>query len=178
MTQVTEPFPIFYDDDGTPLGNGMIYVGEANQDPRTNPVTVYTDEARTVPIAQPIRTLDGRPAYQGAPVNLYLNEPSYSISVQNRFGSLVTSAPVVSDEDALTGALTSTWRRFPSICRLLLNGTGTITIDARNKAGAITSAVFTETVTGASNAVRFPYFGDDAFDVRATLTGSATVEII
>lgn len=92
MTQVTEPFPIFYDDDGTPLENGMIYIGQANQDPRTNPVTVYRDEARTVPIAQPIRTLDGRPAFQGAPVNLYVNEPSYSISVQNRFGSPVTSA--------------------------------------------------------------------------------------
>lgn len=92
MTQVTEPFPIFYDDDGTPLENGMIYIGQANQDPRTNPVTVYRDEARTVPIAQPIITLDGRPAFQGAPVNLYVNEPSYSISVQNRFGSPVTSA--------------------------------------------------------------------------------------
>lgn len=92
MTQVTEPFPIFYDDDGTPLESGMIYIGQANQDPRTNPVTVYRDEARTVPIAQPIITLDGRPAFQGAPVNLYVNEPSYSISVQNRFGSPVTSA--------------------------------------------------------------------------------------
>lgn len=98
MTQVTEPFPIFYDDDGTPLENGMIYVGEANQDPRTNPVTVYTDEARTVPIAQPIRTLDGRPAYQGAPTNLYISEAAYSIAVQNRFGSPIVSADDVQSD--------------------------------------------------------------------------------
>lgn len=90
MTQVTEPFPIFYDDDGTPLENGMIYVGEANQDPRTNPVTVYTDEARTVPIAQPIITLNGRPAYQGAPVNLYVAAASYSVAVFNKRGTPVT----------------------------------------------------------------------------------------
>jgi hypothetical protein len=96
MTQVTEPFPIFYDDDGTPLDDGMIYVGQANQDPRVNPVTVYTDEARTIPIAQPIRTLGGRPAYQGAPINLYVAEAAYSIAVQNRFGTPIVSAPDVS----------------------------------------------------------------------------------
>ena len=96
MTQVTEPFPIFYDDDGTPLDDGMIYVGQANQDPRVNPVTVYTDEARTIPIAQPIRTLGGRPAYQGAPINLYVAETAYSIAVQNRFGTPIVSAPDVS----------------------------------------------------------------------------------
>lgn len=93
MTQVTEPFPIFYDDDGTPLDDGMIYVGQANQDPRVNPVVVYTDEARTISIAQPIRTLGGRPAYQGAPINLYVAEAAYSIAVQNRFGTPIVSAP-------------------------------------------------------------------------------------
>lgn len=93
MTQVTEPFPIFYDDDGTPLENGMIYVGQVNQDPRANPVVVYTDFARTIPIAQPIRTLNGRPAFQGAPINLYIAETEYSIAIQNRFGTPIVSAP-------------------------------------------------------------------------------------
>ena len=98
MTQVTEPFPIFHDDDGTPLENGMIYVGEANQDPRTNPVAVFFDEALTVPASQPIRTLGGRPAYQGAPTNLYISEAAYSITVQNRHGSpIVDAADVQSD---------------------------------------------------------------------------------
>ena len=93
MTQVTEPFPIFYDDDGTPLENGLIYIGQVNQDPRANPVVVYTDFARTIPIAQPIRTLNGRPAFQGAPINLYIAEAEYSIAIQNRFGTPIVSAP-------------------------------------------------------------------------------------
>ena len=97
MTQVTEPFPIFYDDDGTPLENGMIYIGQVNQDPRANPVVVYTDFARTIPIAQPIRTLNGRPAFQGAPINLYVAEAKYSIAIQNRFGTPIVSVPDGSD---------------------------------------------------------------------------------
>lgn len=95
MARVTDPFPIFYDDDGTPLENGMIYVGEPNLDPRTNPVTVYWDEARTITAVQPIRTLGGRPAYQGAPTGIYVSQTSYSISVFNRFGN-----PIGGDIDA------------------------------------------------------------------------------
>ena len=70
MARIAEPFPIFYDDDGTPLDNGMIYVGTAGQDARANPVQVFWDEALTVAAEQPIRTLNGRPAYQGAPANI------------------------------------------------------------------------------------------------------------
>lgn len=91
MTQVTEPFPIFYDDDGDPLENGMIYIGAANQDPRTNPITVYTDPALSVTIAQPIRTLGGRPAYQGSPVNLYVSPETYSIDIFNKHGTPLTT---------------------------------------------------------------------------------------
>lgn len=90
MSQITEPFPIFYDDDGTPLDDGMIYVGEENQDPRQNPIQVYYDAALTQPASQPIRTLGGRPAYQGAPTNLYVSSAQYSIEVQNRFGTPIT----------------------------------------------------------------------------------------
>jgi len=77
------------------------------------------------------------------------------------------------------GVLTDgAWKRFSGMPRLLLNGTGTVTIDARNKAGTVTSDVFTETVSSATDAVRFPFFGDDAIEVRAALTGTATAEII
>lgn len=90
MSKINEPFPIFYDDDGTPLDNGMIYVGAVGQNPRSNPVQVYYDAALTIPAAQPIRTLGGRPAYQGAPARLYIAQTEYSIEVQNRFGTPVT----------------------------------------------------------------------------------------
>ena len=87
MTQIVEPFPIFYDDDGFPLEDGMIFVGEANQEPRANPVAVFYDAALSVPAEQPIRTNNGRPAYQGAPTRLYIAEAEYSITVQNKFGT-------------------------------------------------------------------------------------------
>lgn len=92
MPRVTEPFPIFYDDDGNPLEGGMIYIGEVAQDARQAPVQAYWDEALTIPASQPIRTIGGRPAYQGAPANIYVAEASYSIMVLNKFGSLLVSS--------------------------------------------------------------------------------------
>ena len=49
------PFPIFNDIDGDPLDAGYIYIGTANLDPVTNPISVYFDEALTVPAAQPVQ---------------------------------------------------------------------------------------------------------------------------
>jgi hypothetical protein len=104
MSQITEPFPIFYNDDGTPLDDGMIYAGVANQDPRQNPVQLYWDSALSVPAAQPIRTLGGRPSYQGAPASIYLSQSSYSIAVFNRFGTPVTAnnntSPFITAQEA------------------------------------------------------------------------------
>lgn len=79
---------------------------------------------------------------------------------------------------AMTGLVTSTWRRFPTMCRLIMNGTGTITFDARNKAGTILVSVASFTITSAVNQIAFPFFGDTAYEIRATLTGSATVEVM
>jgi len=96
MPRVTEPFPIFYDDDGTPLQNGMIYIGEFGLPAVANPIQAYWDEDLTVTATQPIRTLNGRPAYQGAPANIYIAESTFSIAVQNRYGT-----PVVADDEVI-----------------------------------------------------------------------------
>ena len=176
MTQVTEPFPIFYDNDGTPLDDGMIYVGQANQDPRVNPVTVYTDEARTIPIAQPIRTLGGRPAYQGAPINLYVAEAAYSIAVQNRFGTPIVSAPDVSmsAEDfsfiqSGAGAVARTVQSklrdtvsvkdFGAVGNGIANDTAGITA-ADAVAGKIYASAGTYDTTLAATALRGPFYGE------------------
>jgi hypothetical protein len=68
------------------------------------------------------------------------------------------------------------WIKLPAIYRLLLGGTGNVTIDTRDQAGTITTAVASYSPTGA--AIEYPYFGDTAVDVRATLTGTATAEIV
>lgn len=93
---IQPPFPIFTDTDGTPLEDGYIYIGTANQPPFSNPITVYTNAALTSTIAQPIRTLAGYPAVSGSPGRLYVNS-NYSIQVQNKNGSVVYSAPAATE---------------------------------------------------------------------------------
>jgi hypothetical protein len=85
MTNITNPFP-YFPEAGT---GGFIYIGAANQDARTNPITVYRDEALTLPWAQPIRTVNGYPAYQGAQSNIYTSANIFSMTVLNSRGAVV-----------------------------------------------------------------------------------------
>lgn len=89
-------FPTFTGADGQPLENGYIWVGTANLNPITNPITVYWDAALSAPATQPIRTLGGYPSNSGTPARLYVNS-DYSIQVLDRKGSVVYSAPVATD---------------------------------------------------------------------------------
>jgi hypothetical protein len=84
MTSITNPFP-YFPEAGT---GGYIYVGTANLDARTNPITVYRDKARTLPWAQPIRTINGYPAYQGAQTGIYTALPSVSLTVLDARGKV------------------------------------------------------------------------------------------
>jgi len=95
---VQPPFPTFQDVDGQPLEDGYIWIGTANLDPQTNPITVYWDAGLTIPAAQPIRTLGGYPSNSGTPGRLYVNvSTSYSFRIQNKNGSLVYSAPTATE---------------------------------------------------------------------------------
>ena len=81
-------FPIFTGTDGLPLENGYIWVGTVNLSPQVNPIAVFWDSALTIPAAQPIRTLNGYPVYQGTPSRFYAGS-DYSIQVLDSKGSLV-----------------------------------------------------------------------------------------
>jgi len=87
MTGIIDPFP-YFPEAGT---GGFIYVGAANQNARTNPITVYRDEARTLPWAQPIRTVNGYPAYQGAKTGIYVAASTVSLTVLNSQSRVVTN---------------------------------------------------------------------------------------
>jgi hypothetical protein len=89
-------FPIFTDIDGQPLEDGYVFIGTANLNPITNPITVYWDAALTLAAVQPIRTLGGYPMNSGTPARLYVNS-DYSIQVQNKNGSLIYSAPAATE---------------------------------------------------------------------------------
>ena len=86
------PLPQYFDLDGDPLDGGKLYFGAANQNPLTNPVTVYWDAAATIPAAQPVRTINGYTARNGTPALLYATA-DYSVLVQDRRGQRVVYAP-------------------------------------------------------------------------------------
>jgi hypothetical protein len=82
MQQVTNPYPGFVGLDGKPLALGKIYIGEENQDPETNPVTVYFDSGAGQTATQPIRTLAGYPDQNGSPAQLWVTG-RYSIRIRD-----------------------------------------------------------------------------------------------
>ena len=88
---VNQPFPIFTDADGQPLDDAYIYIGTANQNPVSNPITVYWDAALTIAAAQPIRTSNGYPVRNGTPARFYTNS-DYSILVRDKNGAFVYTA--------------------------------------------------------------------------------------
>ena len=55
VKKIVSPFEVYTDTDGDPLENGKIYIGEANKDPETDPITAYWDSSLTTPAAQPVR---------------------------------------------------------------------------------------------------------------------------
>ncbi len=86
--EVKPPYPAFAGADGQPLENGYIWIGTVNLSPQVNPISVYWDDAKTIPAVQPIRTLNGYPSYQGTPSRFYVGN-DYSIQVLDSKGSVV-----------------------------------------------------------------------------------------
>lgn len=112
---IQPPYPAFAGTDGLPLENGYIYVGTVNLNPQVNPITVYWDAALTIPAAQPIRTLNGYPVYQGTPSRFYAGS-DYSIQVLDSKGSLVYTSlngNTVSGSAASNATGTGTQTIFP-----------------------------------------------------------------
>lgn len=102
---ISPPFPIFSETDGTPLEDGFIYIGAANQNPEVAPINVYWDAALVIPAAQPVRTLGGYPSQNGTPARLYVNADDFSITVKDKNSTLVYSA--LSDTTRIPFALVS-----------------------------------------------------------------------
>lgn len=93
LTQLTPPYPIFTDKDGSPLDAGYLYFGTANLNPETNPIQVYYDSTLTQPAAQPLRTSNGYVMRNGSPALIYANA-QFSVTVRNKNSELVIYSPV------------------------------------------------------------------------------------
>ena len=108
MTILIEtPFEFFTDNDGDALENGKIYIGTENRDPETNAISIYWDKALTIAAEQPVRTLSGKPAYNGSPGNLYITESNFSITVRDKNDVLVEtllSAGDISSSSSASGS--------------------------------------------------------------------------
>jgi hypothetical protein len=93
LTQVTGPYPIFTDLDGSPLDDGYLYIGAINDDPETNPIQVFFDANLTIPATQPIRTSNGYAYRNGTPALLYAGG-EFSITIRNKRNEFVLYSPV------------------------------------------------------------------------------------
>ena len=93
LTQVTGPYPIFTDLDGTPLDDGYLYIGAINQDPEQNPIQVFWDANLTIEATQPIRTSNGYAYRNGTPALLYTGG-EFSITIRNKREEFVLYSPV------------------------------------------------------------------------------------
>jgi hypothetical protein len=83
-------FPFFTDSNGDPLDSGYIYIGTANANPQTNPVSIYWDSDLTVPASQPLRTSNGLIFRNGTPSAVY-TAADYSMVVRDRNSVLIYS---------------------------------------------------------------------------------------
>lgn len=93
MTKLTNPVPLFFDGRGNPLSGGYIYVGVSNGDPQISPITVYWDEAYTIPAEQPLRTVGGVIVNGYTPSSVYFSQSDYSMRVLDSGGALVFYSP-------------------------------------------------------------------------------------
>lgn len=91
------PYDYFSDLNGDALDEGYVWIGQPNKDPRSYPVTVYIDEALTIPAAQPLRTNAGYIVRGNAPTFLFI-AGNYSILVEDK-----THRQIFYVEDALKG---------------------------------------------------------------------------
>lgn len=89
MLPITTPLMFFADLAGDPLQGGYIYIGQANQNPITAPITVYWDLEGTQPAAQPMRTANGYIVRNGQPAQIFVGV-EYSLIVKDSRQQLIT----------------------------------------------------------------------------------------
>lgn len=94
MTQkIGNPVPLFLDASGDLLFGGQVYIGIADGDPQTQPVTAYWDVALTQVAMQPIQVMGGRLVNGTNPSDVYIAETDYSMRVLDARDVLIDYTP-------------------------------------------------------------------------------------
>ena len=122
MLQIQSPFQQLFDTNGSPLDDGYVYIGTANANPETSPISIYWDDAGTIPAAQPLRTLNGYIVRSGTPARVYTALEDFSMTVKDRQGRVVFSVLDATSDSNLTTALASS--SGSSLVGFLQAGTG------------------------------------------------------
>lgn len=89
MAAISAPYELYNDIDGDPLESGKIYIGQSGLNPKTTPIEIFSDIELTQSVAQPVITSGGVPYANGTPINIFTRESEYSITVENKNGTLV-----------------------------------------------------------------------------------------
>jgi hypothetical protein len=131
----------FVDAAGVPIVNGSIYIGLQNSDPVANPITIYSDRALTIPIANPQPTDS-----EGRSVNKIWIPGDYSIQVDDTLATIKLidldagvdiTASGVTPLDTVNGTDTITAQGSPTV--LALNDNELYVFQAvNNNTGAVT----------------------------------------
>lgn len=159
------------DSDGNPLPGAKLFFYRAGG---TTPATVYADGSLATPLSNPVVADSAGffPAIYTAPTRRYRAVCKNAAETQTLFDFDPVGSNIAGD----TGELASgVWSKLPAIYKFLFDGSGTVTIDTRDRDGEITNSAATYTVDG--QAEEFPYF-NNAYEIRAVLTGTATIEVI
>lgn len=180
-SSIISPFPVFNDLDGSPLENGYIYIGQSNLNPETAPVNVFWDAARTIPAAQPIRTIGGFPSRNGSPSNVYVEADTYSITVRNSRRVFVYSAFDQSDApssvfDISTQVITATAGQTTFTLTTFTYLPGTDTLQVYRNGLRLTSVTdYVETNSSTVTLTTPAALGDEfLFQGGAVITGNQT----
>lgn len=105
MQKLGNPVPFFVDAGGQPLTGGYIYVGVADEDPETDPISLFWDSGLTVPAAQPLRTIGGFIVNGTQPSSVFHDEDDYSMRVRDDNAVEVVYSPsVYTDTDSFQPA--------------------------------------------------------------------------
>lgn len=184
-TSISSPFDIFTDSNGDPLQAGYIYIGTANLNPETNPITVYWDSALTVPALQPIRTIGGYPSRNGSAAKVYSGVGDYSITVRDSrsnlvFNSLVTteriSADLVTVADGSGGSL---WTTVAGFVAKIISSSGSSIIGFIQSGTGATARTAQGKMRDAVSVLDFGAVGDgltdDSAEIQAALNAHGTV---
>lgn len=105
---------------------------------------------------------------------------SYTVSP---WGITLSAAPPLRSEIAVdyevrSGITAGVWYPVPTVFRLRIAGSGTITLDSRTASGVETSSVVSYSGTNDDNQIEFPYLGDDVTHVRASFPSTLFAEIL